>query len=356
MRVNGKLYRTVWMEGDAVKLIDQRQLPFRFEILTLDASDAVADAIRDMAVRGAGAIGVAAGYAMAQAIRLAPARRFDEEIARAASVLRATRPTARNLFYAIDRVLEGFRVVSGLEAQRVRAVEIAHAVADEDAHAGERIGELGQALLPSPSTVLTHCNAGWLAFADWGTALAPVYRAHRDGKQVAVYATETRPRTQGAKLTAWELAQEGVPCTLIPDPAAGHLMRQGLVDLVLVGADRIAANGDVANKIGTYTLAVLARTHAIPFYVAAPTTTIDPGCPSGGAIPIEERSEDEVLWTIGLTPAGRAERVRVSPEGSRARNWAFDVTPAEYITGLLTERGLIRAEPQAIAEVMAVHA
>ncbi len=356
MLVNGVPYRTVWMDGDAVKLIDQRQLPFRFEILTLAAYGETADAIRDMAVRGAGAIGVAAGYAMAQAIRLALERTFDTEVARAASVLRGTRPTAWNLFYAIDRVLEGVRPIAGVAAKRVRAVEIAQAIADEDAQAGERIGELGQALLPSPATVLTHCNAGWLAFADWGTALAPVYRAHRDGKRVAVYATETRPRAQGAKLTAWELAQEGVPCTLIPDTAAGHLMRQGLADLVIVGADRIAANGDVANKIGTYMLAVLARTHEVPFYVAAPTTTIDLSCPSGDAIPIEERGEDEVLWTNGVTPEGYPERVRVSPEGSHARNWAFDVTPAGYITGLLTERGLIRAEPQAIAEVMHVHA
>ena len=356
MRVNGVHYRTVWLDGTAVKLIDQRVLPFRFEILSLAASAETAEAIRDMAVRGAGAIGVAAGFGMAQAMRLAPERILDAEVARAASLLRATRPTAWNLFYAIDRVLEGVRPIPDVGAKRVRAVEIARAIADEDAQAGERIGELGQALLPSPSTVLTHCNAGWLAFADWGTALAPIYRAHRDGKQIAVYATETRPRAQGAKLTAWELAQEGVPYTLIPDTAVGHVMRQGFVDLVLVGADRIAANGDVANKIGTYTLALLARTHAIPFYVAAPTTTIDLNCPSGGAIPIEERGEDEVLWTSGITPEGRRERVRVSPEGSRARNWAFDVTPAELITGILTERGLIRAEPQALADVMAVHA
>jgi S-methyl-5-thioribose-1-phosphate isomerase len=200
--------------------------------------------------------------------------------------------------------------------------------------------------------VLTHCNAGWLAFADWGTALAPVYRAHRDGKRIQVYATETRPRAQGAKLTVWELQQEGIPCTLIPDTAAGHLMRQGAVQAVLVGADRIAANGDVANKIGTYALAVLARANGIPFYVAAPTTTMDPGCPSGHAIPIEERSDDEVLWSDGQTPEGLPARVRISPAGTPVRNWAFDVTPAEYVTGLLTERGLIRAAPGPIADLL----
>jgi methylthioribose-1-phosphate isomerase len=270
----------------------------------------------------------------------------------AAQLLSATRPTARNLFYAVERVLDGARVASGPAAQRQRAVEIAQALADEDAAAGERIGELGQPLVRDGATVLTHCNAGWLAFADWGTALAPVYRAHRDGKRVSVYATETRPRSQGAKLTAWELSQEGVPYTLIPDTAAGSVMRRGLVDLVIVGADRIAANGDVANKIGTYPLAVLASTHRIPFYVAAPTSTIDAACPSGDAIPIEERGEDEVLWVTGLDAAGAVTRVRIAPEGARARNWAFDVTPAPLISGLLTERGLIRAEPAAIAERM----
>ncbi len=352
MRVNGVSYRTVWMEAGRIHMIDQRQLPARFEIVTLGTYHETAQAIRDMTVRGAGAIGVAAGFGMAQAALQAPSERFEEALASAASVLRATRPTAWNLFYAIDRVLEGVASVADVSEKRRRAVEIAQAIADEDAQAGEQIGMVGQSLLPSPSTVLTHCNAGWLAFADWGTALAPVYQAHRQGKSVSVYATETRPRAQGAKLTAWELAQEGVPCTLIPDTAVGHLMRQGLVSLVIVGADRIAANGDVANKIGTYTLAVLADTHRIPFYVAAPTTTIDLGCPSGSEIPIEERSGEEILWTTGVTDDGRLERVRTAPEGATVRNWAFDVTPAAYITGLLTERGLIRAEPNAILELM----
>ena len=352
MRVNGVSYRTVWMEAGRIHLIDQRQLPARFAIVTLGTYHEAAQAIREMTVRGAGAIGVAAGYAMAQAALQAPPERVEETLASAAAMLRATRPTAWNLFCAIDRVLEGVSSVAEVAAKRRRAMEIAQAIADEDAQAGERIGAIGQALLPSPSTVLTHCNAGWLAFADWGTALAPVYQAHRQGKRVAVYATETRPRAQGAKLTAWELAQEGIACTLIPDTAAGHLIRQGLVSLVLVGADRVAANGDVANKIGTYTLAVLARTHRIPFYVAAPTTTIDLSCPSGSAIPIEERSGEEVVWTHGVTAEGRSERVRTAPEGVTVRNWAFDVTPAEYLTGLLTERGLIRAEPNAILELM----
>ena len=352
MRVNGTHYRTVWLEGGTVKLIDQRRLPSAFEVLSLATYQETAEAIRDMAVRGAGAIGVAAGFGMAQACLAAPDDAMERELARAAAVLRATRPTAWNLFYAVDRVAERVSSVRGAAARRACAVETAQAIADEDAQAGERIGALGQPLLPSSGAVLTHCNAGWLAFADWGTALAPIYRAHREGRRIAVYVTQTQPRAQGAKLTAWELAQEGVPHTLIPDTAAGSVMRQGLVQVVLVGADRIAANGDVANKIGTYQLAVLARTHRIPFYVAAPTTTIDAGCPSGDQIPIEERGGDEVLWTSGITPEGRPARVRISPEGTPVRNWAFDVTPAEYVTGLLTERGLIRAQPQAIAELM----
>ncbi|MBI3321681.1 MAG: S-methyl-5-thioribose-1-phosphate isomerase [Candidatus Omnitrophica bacterium] len=352
MHVNGVPYRTVWMEGGTVRLIDQRRLPFRFELLSLTTSQETADAIREMAVRGAGAIGVAAGYAMAQAVWHASEQDVNLALARAASVLRATRPTARNLFYAVDRVLDGVRAVEAFDRKRTRAVEIAQALADEDAKTCERIGELGQSLLGSATTVLTHCNAGWLAFTDWGTALAPIYRAHRNGKRVAVYVTETRPRAQGAKLTAWELAQEGIPYTLIPDTAAGSVMRQGLIDLVIVGADRIAANGDVANKIGTYTLAVLARTHRIPLYVAAPTSTVDVRCPSGDAIPIEQRADDEVTWVDGMTASGQLERVRISPEGCAVRNWAFDVTPAEYLTGLLTERGLIAAHPHAIDELM----
>ena len=353
MRVNGTQYRTVWLEGSVVKMIDQRRLPARFEILELPTYHHTAEAIRNMTVRGAGAIGVAAGFAMAQAsLSAATLGAVQTTLDEAAMVVRATRPTAHNLFYAVDRVLHGVRQINDLADVRRTAVEIAQAIADEDAASGERIGAIGASILRDPSTVMTHCNAGWLAFADWGTALAPIYHAHRQGRRIEVYATETRPRGQGAKLTAWELGQEGVPHTLIPDTAAGHVMRQGLVDLVIVGADRIAANGDVANKIGTYQLAVLARSHRIPFYVAAPTTTIDLQCPNGQAIPIEERSADEVVWTTGITDEGRETRVRTAPEGTPARNWAFDVTPADYITSLITERGIVRAEPRELAELM----
>ena len=348
MKVNGIHYRTVWLEGSVVKMIDQRQLPARFEIVSLPTHRDTAEAIRDMTVRGAGVIGVTAGFAMAQAALAAADRDLPSALHEAARLVRATRPTAHNLFYAVDRVVDGVRSMTVAASIRRRAVETAHAIADEDAAAGEQIGQVGEPLIRAGAAVMTHCNAGWLAFADWGTALAPIYAAHRRGKRVSVFVNETRPRGQGAKLTAWELGQEGVPHTLIADTAAGHVLRHGMVQLVIVGADRIAANGDVANKIGTYPVAVLARLHKIPFYVAAPTTTIDLRCPHGAAIPIEERSEDEVLWTTGVTADGREERVRTAPEGTPARNWAFDVTPAEYLSGLITERGLIQPTTEAI--------
>ena len=353
MRVNGIHYRTVWLEGSTVRMIDQRRLPARFEIIQLTTVEQTAEAIRTMTVRGAGAIGVAAGFAMAQAALTADDHHVPQALQEAAARIRATRPTAQNLFYAVQRVLDGTPSVRDAAQARARAVAIAQAIADEDAAAGERIGTIGEPLIRDGATVMTHCNAGWLAFADWGTALAPIYVAHRAGKRVSVIVNETRPRGQGAKLTAWELGQEGVPHTLIADTAAGFTMAQGLVDLIIVGADRIAANGDVANKIGTYQLAVLAKAHQIPLYVAAPTTTIDPGCPEGSNIPIEERSADEVVWTSGVTETGDETRVRTAPAKTIARNWAFDVTPASYIRGLITERGLIPAEPRAIADLMA---
>lgn len=353
MRVNGIAYRTVWLEGRIVKLIDQRQLPFRFDIAALATYEDTAQAIRNMTVRGAGAIGATAGYAMAQAALAASAEGFDAAVAHAAGVIGATRPTARDLFYAVEQVLKAVKSAGRVDAKRAKAVAAAEQVANDNADAGKRIGELGQPLFGDSATVLTHCNAGWLAFVDWGSALAPIYEARRRGRNVQVYAMETRPRGQGAKLTAWELQQEGVPCTLLPDTAAGSAMRRGLIDLILVGADRIAANGDVANKIGTYSLAVLARAHQIPFYVAAPISTIDPACPSGEAIPIEERAEDEVTSVSGLSPDRAVISVRTAAHGVRARNWAFDVTPAELIAGLLTERGLIRPTHDAIRELLA---
>ncbi len=349
MRVGGRNYRSVWMEGAIVHLIDQRALPSSFTILQCPSYQETAEAIKTMAVRGAGAIGAAAGYAVAQALPAAPAKRWQDALEEAASAIRATRPTARDLFYAVEQVCAAARKETDVVRAREVAVAMAERLADENANAGERIGIVGEPLLQHGARVLTHCNAGWLAFADWGSALAPVYRAHRLGKQPSVYATETRPRGQGARLTAWELGEEGVPCTLIADTASGWLFRQGRIDCVIVGADRIAANGDTANKIGTYTLALLAQHHGVPFYVAAPRSTFDLSTPTGEDIPIEERDPDEVLWVTGKTAEGSLQRVRVSAESARAANPAFDVTPASFIRAFITEAGLVEPSTERIS-------
>ena len=341
MRVNGKEYRTVWLEGSTVKLIDQHRLPHAFAIADCQTHRDTARAIQTMLVRGAGAIGGAAGYAMAQAALEAPQDALLSYVEEAASLIRATRPTAHDLFYAVDHVLRAIQQAGTPATARRDAVRGAEQLADENAKAGETIGRVGSALLRDGARLMTHCNAGWLAFVDWGSALAPIYHAHRAGRAVFVYVNETRPRSQGAKLTAWELAQEGIDHTVIADTAAGSLFQRGQVDGVIVGADRIAANGDVVNKIGTYTLALLAKHHGVPFYVAAPRSTFDLSIPEGSKIPIEERSADEVTWVTGLTPQGRLERVRITPEASPAKNPAFDLTPAPFVTRFITEGGLL---------------
>ncbi|HHX42464.1 MAG TPA: S-methyl-5-thioribose-1-phosphate isomerase [Chloroflexi bacterium] len=341
MKVNGVDYRTVWMQGSTVRMIDQQRLPHEFVIVSLPTHQHTAEAIRAMVVRGAGAIGAAAGYGMAQVVLEAPAGTdYATYIARGAETLRRTRPTAQDLFYAVNRVLAAAQAAGSVDAARRAAVAEAEALADANAAAGEAIGRHGADLISDGARVLTHCNAGWLAFVDWGSALAPIYAAARQGKRVFVYADETRPRCQGAMLTAWELAGEGIDHAIIADNAAGYLMHRGEVDLVIVGSDRIAANGDVANKIGTYEKALCAAANDVPFYVAAPTSTIDPACPTGDDIPIEERSEDEVLYISGKTDAGEICRVRIAPEGARARNPAFDVTPARYVRAIITEYGV----------------
>jgi len=324
MKVNGRHYRTVWLTGSTVFLIEQNLLPFEFRIHECQTYQETCRAIKTMIVRGAGALGAAAGFAMAQAfLAKADADKAKQEIA-------ATRPTAQNLFYAVERVYNS--------ADPARA---AQELADEDAENCRQIGEFGSSLIKDGMKVLTHCNAGWLAFVDHGSALAPVYAAHRGGKNLFVYADETRPRGQGARLTAWELNNEEVPHAIIADNAAAYLMAQGKVDLVLVGADRIAANGDTANKIGTLEKAICAKEYGVPFYVAAPTSTIDRACPDGRAIPLEERPADEMLYQTGQTAGGRLEKVLVCSPGSPALNPAFDVTPAKYITGIITERGIV---------------
>ena len=345
--VNNKHYRTVWMEGSTVKMIDQPKLPHRFEIKNLDTHRDTAEAITTMVTRGAGAIGATAGFAMAQAaLEALEADDFEASMREATDTIRHTRPTAQNLFYAIKRVNNAISAAlpKGKEAAAEAAVKEAQAIADDDVAACEAIGKNGLAVIKENARVLTHCNAGWLAFVDWGSALSPVYAASRAGKNPFVWVDETRPRVQGARLTSWELLNENIKHAIIADNAAGFFFSRGEVDVAIVGADRIAANGDVANKIGTYEKALLAREHNVPFYVAAPTSTIDFDSPNGQSIPIEERSEDEVLCMWGLSAKGELESIRLAPEGSKARNPAFDITPAALITGFITERGIIKPE------------
>ena len=353
LNINGKHYRTVALENGIVQLINQPLLPHKFEIAPMHTHLDTAKAITTMIVRGAGAIGATGAGGMAQAALEAPDATFHDYVATAANTLRNTRPTAQNLFYGINVVL---KAIAGegdnLELARKAAVAAAVAIADDDAECCRRIGEHGGPLIKDGMGVSTHCNAGWLAFVDWGSAISPIYSAHRAGTKLHVWVDETRPRSQGARLTAFELAQEGVPHSVIADNAAGHYMQQGQIDMVIVGSDRIAANGDVANKIGTYSSAVVAAANGIPFYVAAPTTTIDPDCPGGAEIPIEERSPDEIAYTWGWSDSGEFIKVRTTPPtGSGCRNPAFDVTPAELVAGIITEKGIVEASVAGMASV-----
>lgn len=357
MQVDGKHFRTIWLsetDSSVVQIIDQRDLPHHFVVEDLRSVSDVANAIRDMHVRGAGLIGAAAGYGMYIAALTAPEGSrlamldwlFD-----AGAKLKATRPTAVNLEWAVMRQL-----TATAEAQERNdiisiAQRTAKAIADEDAEYCRRIGEHGLDVIRTLSAkkggetvnILTHCNAGWLAFVDYGTATAPIYAAHDRGVDVHVWVDETRPRNQGARLTAWELGQHGVPHTVIPDNTGGHLMQHGLVDMVITGTDRTTYTGDVANKIGTYLKALAARDNDIPFYVALPSSTFDWTCRDGVAeIPIEQRGGDEVKCIRGLHE-GRIVDVQLTPPGSSAANFAFDVTPARLITGLITERGICPA-------------
>jgi methylthioribose-1-phosphate isomerase len=328
-----------WREG-AVELLDQRLLPATEQVLRLTRAEEVADAIRDMAVRGAPAIGVTAAFGLALGARSLPdgSAAFPEAFDQLCRRFAATRPTAVNLFWAIERMR---RVADSAGNGRAAALLAeAQAIHDEDVEACRAMGRHGAALVPDGATVLTHCNAGGLATAGYGTALGVIRGAHDAGKSVRVVADETRPFLQGARLTAWELQRVGIPVTVIADGMAASLMRAGEIACVVVGADRIAANGDVANKIGTYGVAVLARAHGIPFYVAAPVSTFDLSLPDGSRIPIEERSAAEMTHFMG---------VRVVPQGVAVRHPAFDVTPAELIAAIVTERGLLRSPyPEAI--------
>jgi methylthioribose-1-phosphate isomerase len=330
--------RTVELSRDSVRLIDQRRLPN--ELIVMDCRDyhEVGEAIKTLAVRGAPAIGVTAsgGLALAaQALKDRPEAEFWAGLESAAAELRATRPTAVNLFWAIQKVMDfAVNTQQGRPPKDVAEAlfHFAEGMAEEDVAVNKRMAELGQELVKDGDGILTHCNTGSLATVDWGTALGVIRMAHETGKQIHVYVDETRPVLQGARLTAWECVHFGIPATLITDNMAAHMMRQGKINIVFVGADRIAANGDTANKIGTYGVSVLAREHGIPFYVVAPSSTVDLAIDSGDQIEIEERKHEEVTHIGG---------VRIAPEGIGVANPAFDVTPAKYITGIITEAGIV---------------
>ena len=346
MKVRGDSWRTIWRsdDGGAVEIIDQTLLPHAFSICRLQTLAEAAYAIKAMQVRGAPLIGAAAAYGMVLGLR---ERSDDTGLAATAQALMATRPTAVNLRWAVQRMLQVLQPLPS--ATRVEAAwREAAAICDEDVTLNQAIGGHGLALLNdlhlkkgAPLNVLTHCNAGWLATVDWGTALAPIYRAFDAGLPLHVWVDETRPRNQGASLTAWELGQHGVPHTVIADNAGGHLMQHGEVDMVIVGADRVTATGDVCNKIGTYLKALAAFDNRVPFYAAVPSPTIDWSITDGLCdIPIEERDADEVGWVQGRAENGETCRVNVLPSGSAAANPAFDVTPARLVTGIITERGV----------------
>ena len=357
MKVDGKHFRSIWLEPDGwtVGAIDQRLLPHDFIVARLTDCDAAADAIRSMLVRGAPLIGATAAYGIALAMR---ADSSDAALDHAYATLIATRPTAINLKWALDELRSVLRHLPPSE-RAAAAYSCAGKIAEEDIAINKGIGHHGLALIEAIAArkkqgervnVLTHCNAGWLATVDWGTATAPIYLAHDRGHTIHVWVDETRPRNQGASLTAWELGHHGVSHTVIPDSTGGHLMQHGMVDLVIVGTDRVTANGDVCNKIGTYLKALAAHDNGLPFYVALPSPTIDFSVDDGiKQVPIEQRSADEVTMMTGKTVDGRLETVRIVPEGSPVANYGFDVTPARLVTGLITERGVLKADRAALS-------
>jgi methylthioribose-1-phosphate isomerase len=356
MKIDGTSYRSIWREGQerAVRFFDQTRFPYALEILRLGDATAVADAIRTMRTRGAPLIGACGAYGLALALDEDPG---DTALAAAHAMLNATRPTAINLRWALDRVRDAV-IALPLAERADAAFRLADAICDEDVAINEAIGRHGLALVRAaaarkrggPVNVLTHCNAGWLATVDWGTATAPIYMAHDLGIDIHVWVDETRPRNQGASLTAWELGRHGVRHTLICDNSGGHLMQHGLVDLCLVGTDRVTRDGDVCNKIGTYLKALAAADNGVPFHVCLPSPTIDWRVADGIAeIPIEQRDAREVTHIQGLDANGNLSVVQLAPAGTPARNDAFDVTPARLVTGLVTERGVCAASAAGLA-------
>ena len=357
MKVEGTHYRSIWFKEatSSVEIVDQRWLPSEFRVATLNKFDQFATAIRDMWVRGAPLIGATAAYGVAIQMLNDSS---DQALDHAWQVLNETRPTAINLRWALDRCRNHLAPLK-TDARPKAALQLAHKMAEEDVETNRMLGVHGLALIKEiaarkkqsePVRVLTHCNAGWLATVDWGTATSPIYHAAEAGINIYVYADETRPRNQGG-ITAWELGSHGIPHAYIVDNAGGHLMQHGLVDLVIVGTDRTTANGDVCNKIGTYLKALAAADNNVPFYAALPVSTIDFDIDDGLKIPIEERSENEVLRMSGMTFTGKIETISITTEGITAANPAFDITPARYVTGIITDKGVVAPERKALAAI-----
>lgn len=360
MNINNEHYRTIWVKKDnkeVIEIIDQRKLPHEFKVVELKTVKDAAMAIKEMYVRGAGLIGATAGYGMYLAcLEASKSNDFDSSIKKSADFLIEQRPTATNLKWAVDRQLEEMKKVDSPEEKEGVALKVANDIADEDADYCKKIGEHGVKIIEELSkkkngdtvNILTHCNAGWLAFVDYGSATAPIYEAHKRGIKVHVWVDETRPWNQGARLTAWELGQEGVPHTVIIDNVGGHLMQHGMVDMVIVGTDRTTYTGDVANKIGTYLKALAAKDNDVPFYVALPSSTFDWEKRDGvKEIPIEERGDEEVKYCFGFHD-GEIKEVLLTPKESNAVNYAFDVTPSRLVTGLITERGICEASEEGV--------
>lgn len=360
MNVAGKHYETIWLKNDnnkIVQVIDQRFLPFEFIVEDLKCIDDVYTAIKDMHIRGAPLIGVAAAFGIYLAlVKYNNEKPVSEYLLSSAKVLISTRPTAINLEYAIERQLEAIEKYDSLDEKKAVALAVALKLKEIEKENCRMIGEYGYKIIEdisrgknrAPVNILTHCNAGWLACIDYGTATSPIYLAHDKGLNVHVWVDETRPRNQGAKLTAWELEQQGVPFTIITDNAGGHLMQNGLVDMVIVGSDRTTKNGDVANKIGTYLKALAAKENNIPFYVALPSSSFDWNIGDGlTEIPIETRNSNEITYIKGILK-GKIENVMITGENFPVSNFGFDVTPAKFVTGLITERGICKAERKSI--------
>jgi methylthioribose-1-phosphate isomerase len=361
MKVNGKNYHTIWIHPEnkqIIQVIDQRKLPFEFTIVDLENCDDAYFAIRDMTVRGAPLIGVTGAFGIYLALLEIGDQDWKNDLVKKADYLKSARPTAVNLTVLIDEIMPKLLECSYKPEATAKALTEAERLKLREIEWSELIGEFGYKLIEEislkkegqPVNILTHCNAGWLACIDWGTATAPIYKAFKKGIPLHIWVDETRPRNQGARLTTWELANEGVPHTVIPDNAGGHLMQHGLVDLCIVGSDRTAASGDVANKIGTYLKALAAHDNNIPFYVALPSSSIDFGIEDGILeIPIEQRDADEVRWLEGLTIDGNYSKLQIIPNCNPVANYGFDVTPAKYVTGLITERGICEANQKGIA-------